>query len=91
MTKKTLADTMKATVQDKYGSPDDVLELQDIDKPVITDDEVLVRVHAAGVHIGDWLLTGGLPYLIRLMGFGFLRPKNSIPGTEVAGHVEAVG
>jgi NADPH:quinone reductase-like Zn-dependent oxidoreductase len=82
---------MKAIVQDKYGSPDDVLELQDIDKPVTKDDEVLVRVHAAGVHIGDWLVAGGLPYIIRLMGFGLRKPKDNVAGTEVAGQVEAVG
>jgi NADPH:quinone reductase-like Zn-dependent oxidoreductase len=82
---------MKAVVQDEYGSPDDVLELQDIDKPVVNDDEVLVRVHAAGVHIGDWLVTGGLPYIIRLMGFGLRKPKNIVAGTEVAGQVDSVG
>ncbi len=45
---------MKAIVQDKFGSPDDVLEIREIDKPVVKDDEVLVRVHAASIHIGDW-------------------------------------
>jgi NADPH:quinone reductase-like Zn-dependent oxidoreductase len=82
---------MKAIVQDKYGAPQDVLELQETDKPTIGDDNVLVRVHAAGVHIGDWLTINGLPYLIRLMGFGLTKPKNSVPGMEFAGHVEAVG
>ena len=51
---------MKAIVQYEYGSPD-VLELRDIEKPVVGDGEVLVRVQAAGVHIGDWLLMNGLP------------------------------
>ena len=82
---------MKAIVYYEYGSPDDVLELRDIDKPVVNDNEVLVRVHAAGVHIGDWLIAGGLPYIIRLMGFGLRKPKNNVAGTEVAGRVEAVG
>ena len=82
---------MKAIVQDKYESPEDVLALQDIDRPVVKDDEVLVRVRAAGVHIGDWLVAGGLPYIIRLMGFGLLKPKKNGAGTEVAGGVEAVG
>ena len=82
---------MKAIVQYRYGPSDDVLELQDIDQPVVKDDEVLVRVHAAGVHIGDWLVMRGLPYLIRLMGYGLLRPKNRVLGMEMAGHVEAVG
>jgi 2-desacetyl-2-hydroxyethyl bacteriochlorophyllide A dehydrogenase len=82
---------MKAIVQDKYGAPQDVLEFQETEKPTIGDDDVLVRVHAAGVHIGDWLTINGLPYLIRLMGYGLAKPKNSVPGMEVAGHVEAVG
>ncbi len=81
---------MKAIVQHKYGSPDDVLELKDIDKPVVGDDDVLVRVHAAGVNIGDCLMITGLPYIMR-PAFTMLRPKNSVPGTDVAGHVEAVG
>ena len=51
---------MKAIVQDTYGSPG-VLELRDIDKPGVGDHDVLVRVHAAGVHIGDWLVMRGLP------------------------------
>ena len=81
--------TMKAIVQDRYGSAD-VLELRDIEKPGIGDDEVLVRVHAAGVHAGDWHLMAGLPYLIR-MGFGLRAPKQAVRGTDVAGTVEAVG
>jgi NADPH:quinone reductase-like Zn-dependent oxidoreductase len=82
---------MKAIVQEKYGSPIDVLELQVIDKPVVMDDEVLVRVHAASVHPDVWHLVRGMPYVLRLMGAGLLRPKNSVPGTDVAGHVESVG
>ena len=81
--------TMKAIVQDRYGSAD-VLEVRDIDKPGIGDDEVLVRVHAAGVHIGDWHLMAGLPYVVRL-GFGLRAPKVAVRGTDVAGTVEAVG
>src|SRR5689334_7283235 len=82
--------TMKAIVQEKYGSAD-VLELRDIDKPVIGDDEVLLRVQAAGVDPGVWHLMTGLPYLVRLMGFGLRRPKVHIRGRDVAGRVEAVG
>jgi NADPH:quinone reductase-like Zn-dependent oxidoreductase len=82
---------MMAIVQDKYGSPDDVLEHRDIDKPVIKDDEVLVRVRAASVHPDVWHVVRGLPYILRLMGAGLLRPKISVPGTDVAGHVESVG
>src|SRR5918994_434277 len=81
---------MKAIVQDNYGSPD-VLELREIDKPVVKDDEVLVRVHAASVHPDVWHVVRGRPYALRLMGAGLLRPKNSVPGTDVAGYVESVG
>ncbi len=80
---------MKAIVHDTYGSPD-VLELRDIDKPVTGDDGVLVRVHAAGLNPGVWHLMTGLPYLMRL-GSGLRRPKVRVAGTDVAGHVEAVG
>jgi NADPH:quinone reductase-like Zn-dependent oxidoreductase len=62
-----------------------------MDKPVLKDDEVLVRVHAASVHPDVWHVVRGLPYVLRLMGAGLLRPKNRVPGTDVAGHVEAVG
>ena len=82
---------MKAIVQDKYGSPDDVLELREIDKPVVEDNGVLVRVHAASVHPDVWHLVRGWPYALRLTRAGLLKPKNSVPGTDVAGHVESVG
>jgi NADPH:quinone reductase-like Zn-dependent oxidoreductase len=80
---------MQAIVQDRYGSAD-VLKLSDIDKPQIADDEVLVRVHAASIHVGDWILMTGVPYVMR-MATGLRKPKNPIPGTDVAGTVEAVG
>src|SRR5918999_5807065 len=82
---------MKAIVQEKYGSPDDVLNLKDIDKPTVKEDEVLVRVHVASVHPDVWHVVRGLPYFLRIVGAGLLRPKNSVPGTDVAGHVESVG
>ncbi|HEU0212917.1 MAG TPA: NAD(P)-dependent alcohol dehydrogenase [Jiangellaceae bacterium] len=81
---------MKAIVQDVYGSAD-VLELRDIEKPEIGDDEGLIRVHAAGVDRGVWHLMTGQAYLIRLVGYGFRKPKNPVRGREVAGRVEAVG
>ncbi len=81
---------MKAIVQDTYGSPD-VLELRDIDKPVVGDDDVLVRVHAAGVDPGVWHLMTGLPYLVRIMGYGLRKPRTPVRGMAVAGRVEAVG
>ena len=80
---------MKTIVQDEYGSPD-VLELRDIDRPEIGDDQILVRVHAAGVNPGDWAVMGGLPYIAR-PAYGLRRPKNATRGTDVAGTVEAVG
>src|SRR6266511_4267571 len=81
---------MKAIVQDTYGSPD-VLQLKEIDRPLVGDDEVLVRVHAAGVDQGVWHMMAGLPYLIRIAGFGLRTPKNPVRGYDVAGRVEAVG
>ena len=84
------AQTMRAIVQDQYGAAD-VLRLQEIDRPEVGDDDVLVRVHAAGVHIGDWHVMTGLPYLMRVMGFGFRAPKARVRGMDVAGIVEAVG
>lgn len=81
---------MKAIVQHKYGSPND-LELSEIDKPPIDEDEVLVRVHASSVHADVWHVVTGRPFLLRVMGGGFLRPKNPVPGTDLAGTIEAVG
>ena len=81
---------MKAIVRDAYGSAD-VLELRDIDRPVVGDDEVLVRVRAAGVDQGVWHVMAGLPYPIRLAGFGLRAPKNPVLGADVAGVVQAVG
>ena len=82
---------MKAIVQDRYGSPDDVLQLREIDKPVVGDDEVFVRVRAASIHPDVWHAVTGRPYVLRLMGSGLLKPKNPVPGTDLAGHVESVG
>jgi NADPH:quinone reductase-like Zn-dependent oxidoreductase len=79
---------MKAIVRDTYGSPD-VLEFGDIDKPEIGDDEVLVRVHAAGVDRGVWHVMTGLPYPIRLAGYGLRAPKNLVIGSDVAGRTVA--
>ena len=83
-------DMMQAIVQHTYGAPQAVLELQHIAKPVIKDNEVLVRIHAASVHVGDWILMKGEPYIVR-MASGIRKPKNRVPGTDVAGTVEAVG
>ena len=84
------SDTMRAVVQDAYGSTE-VLHVSRADVPVTADDEVLIRVHAAGVDRGTWHLMTGRPYLMRVIGFGFRRPKNRVPGLDVAGTVESVG
>jgi NADPH:quinone reductase-like Zn-dependent oxidoreductase len=82
---------MKAIVQDQYGSPE-VLQLREIDKPDIADHEVLIRVRAAGVNLGDWAIMNGLPYIARPSPlYGMRKPKNAVRGTDVAGEVEAVG
>jgi NADPH:quinone reductase-like Zn-dependent oxidoreductase len=80
---------MQAIVQDRYGSAD-ALELRDIDRPKIGDGEVLVRVHAASIHVGDVIVMSGSPYVMR-MATGLRRPKVQVPGTDIAGTVEAVG
>ena len=80
---------MKAIVHQRYGSAE-VLHAGDIPKPLIGDDEVLVRVHAASVHLGDWILMTGSPLIMR-MATGLRAPRNPVLGTDVAGTVEAVG
>src|SRR5436190_2124979 len=80
---------MKAIVYESYGSPD-VLELREVDKPVVGDDQVLVRVHATSVNPVDWHTMTGAPYMVRMMA-GMLRPKRTFLGVDFAGTVEAVG
>lgn len=80
---------MAAVVQDRYGDAD-MLHLSRTELPTIGDAEVLVRVHAAGLDRGTWHLMTGKPYLMRLVT-GFRRPKNRVPGRDVAGTVVAVG
>ena len=85
-------ETMSAIVQNEYGAePEDVLRLARTDRPTIGDDEVLVRVRAASVDRGTWHIMAGLPYPIRVAGFGVRRPKGPNPGRSVAGTVHAVG
>jgi NADPH:quinone reductase-like Zn-dependent oxidoreductase len=82
---------MHAIVHRKYGTPD-VLAYEEIERPVPADEDVLVRVHAAGASIGDHIIVTGKPYLIRLSAFGgWPRPRNLVPGACMAGRVEAVG
>ncbi len=83
------AETMKAIVYRRYGSPD-VLRLEEVLKPEVKYGDVLVRVHAASVNPLDWHLLRGLPYIVRPTA-GWRKPKRNIPGVDVAGVVEAVG
>ncbi|MDQ3641108.1 MAG: NAD(P)-dependent alcohol dehydrogenase [Actinomycetota bacterium] len=83
---------MKAVVQDAYGSaPEDVLRFAEVARPPMGDEEILVRVRAASVDRGTWHVMSGLPYPMRLAGFGLRRPKALNPGRSVAGTVESVG
>jgi NADPH:quinone reductase-like Zn-dependent oxidoreductase len=85
-------ETMHAIVQDRYGStPETVLRLAEIARPTIGDDEVMVRVVAAGVDKGTWHVMTGLPYAMRLAGFGVRQPKAPNPGRSLAGTVHSVG
>lgn len=81
---------MKAMTQNRYGSAD-VLELEEIDRPAALDDEVLVRVRAAGVGPDVWHLMTGRPYVVRLMGVGLRKPKARVVGRDFAGSVAEVG
>jgi NADPH:quinone reductase-like Zn-dependent oxidoreductase len=81
---------MKAIVQERYGSAED-LQLQDVELPTVGDDEVLVKVRATSVHPDVWHVVSGRPFALRLMGSGLRRPKHRVPGTDLAGVVESVG
>src|SRR4051812_8522759 len=81
---------MKAIVRDRYGSAD-VLRLSDVEVPEVGEEEVLVRIRAAGLDRGAWHIMAGLPYLLRAAGYGLRRPKVAGLGSELAGVVEAVG
>jgi NADPH:quinone reductase-like Zn-dependent oxidoreductase len=81
---------MKAIVQDRYGPPE-VLELREIERPVVGDGEILVRVRAASANPQDWHLMRASPFVIRATGNGLRAPKNPVRGTDAAGEVEAAG
>ena len=81
---------MKAIVYDKYGPPEDVLELKEVEKPTPKNDEVLVKIYAASVNFNDSAFVRGKPFLSRLWT-GLFSPKHKILGTDMAGQVEAVG
>ena len=82
--------SMRAIVQRAYGPPE-VLEIASIRRPTIASDEVLIEVVAAGLDRGVWHLMTGMPYLIRIMGYGFTKPKKPVLGMDVAGRVVEVG
>jgi NADPH:quinone reductase-like Zn-dependent oxidoreductase len=82
--------TMRAVFQERYGEPEAVLSVREVERPAVPDDRVLVRVRAASVHIGDCHVIRGVPKLMRPV-FGLRGPRQPIPGMDVAGVVEAVG
>lgn len=82
---------MHAVIQDRYGPPGQVLRLAEVPRPVPGPGEVLVRVRAASVHPDVWHVVTGRPWVLRLMGAGYRRPRQAIPGIDLAGTVEAVG
>jgi NADPH:quinone reductase-like Zn-dependent oxidoreductase len=81
---------VRAIIQERYGAPA-VLELRDVDQPAIGGDDVRVRVRAAGVDQGVWHVMSGLPYPIRIAGYGLRAPRQRVPGSDLAGVVEAAG
>jgi NADPH:quinone reductase-like Zn-dependent oxidoreductase len=84
--------TMRAITQSRYGTvPENVMRLDQVARPDIGDDEVLIQVRAAAVDRGTWHVMAGQPYLMRLLGFGFRGPRNKVPGLDVAGTVVTVG
>src|SRR4051812_9332892 len=83
--------TMNAVVQNRYSPvPEELFRIAQMDRPTLEGGEVLVRVHAASVDRGTWHIMAGLPYPLRLVGFGVRRPKYPNPGRCLAGTVEAV-
>ena len=86
----TTTPTMKAIVQDGYGLPERVLKLEEVDRPSVGDDDILIRVVATSVNTPDWVTVAGVPRLLRLKS-GLRQPSNPVRGSDVAGIVEAVG
>ncbi len=81
---------MKAIVNEEYGPLED-LELKEVEKPSPKEDEVLVKIYAASINDGNLSHIRGKPLLVRLMGYGMFKPKTTIPGSDIAGQVEAAG
>ena len=86
----TTTPTMKAIVQDGYGTPERVLKLEEVDRPSVGDDDILIRVVATSVNTPDWITVAGVPRLLRLKS-GLRQPSNPVRGSDIAGIVEAVG
>ena len=86
-----MANKMKAVIYRKYGSPEDVFEITEVEKPAPGDDEILVKVHAAAVNYSDWTFVRGVPFMVRMAFSGLLKPKYPILGADIAGRVEKVG
>ena len=84
------ASRMQAVVQERYGAPERVLKLGEVDRPSVGDDDVLIRMRATSVNTPDWLTVTGVPYILRL-AFGPFKPSTPVRGTDIAGVVEAVG
>jgi len=80
---------MKAIIYEKYGPPD-VLQLKEVEKPALKENEVLISVQAASANAADWHMLRGKPFLARLDS-GLFKPKNTILGIDIAGYVEAIG
>jgi len=76
---------MKAIVQEGYGAPERVLKLEDVDRPSVGDDDVLIRVRATSVNTPDWVAVTGVPYLIRLIS-GLWRPTPGRHGARCGSH-----
>ncbi len=82
--------TMQAVVQDQYGRPEEVLKIEQVAVPVPQENQVVVRVHAASIHVGDLVSIQGEPFIARL-ATGLRKPNNRVPGTDVAGMIVDVG
>ena len=80
---------MKAIVYEKYG-PVDSLQLMEVDKPTPKDNEVLIKVQATSINKADFSMITGKPFIVRFFS-GLFKPKNKIPGLDMAGTVEEVG
>ena len=81
---------MKAIVQERYGAPERVLKLEEVDRPSVGDDDVLIWVRATSANTPDWITVTGVPYILRLR-FGLRKPPTPVRGTDIAGVVEAAG